>query len=34
MTAQIVDTIDKVLNPLGIAVIIDAKHQMYDNSWC
>jgi GTP cyclohydrolase I len=27
MTAQIVNTIDKVLNPLGIAVIIDAKHQ-------
>ena len=27
MTAQIVNTIDKVLKPLGIAVIIDAKHQ-------
>jgi len=27
MTSQIVNTIDKVLNPLGIAVIIDAKHQ-------
>ncbi|MBL6785056.1 MAG: GTP cyclohydrolase I FolE [Rickettsiales bacterium] len=27
MTAQIVDTLQKVLNPKGIAVIIDAKHQ-------
>ena len=27
MTAQIADTIDKALNPKGVAVIIDAKHQ-------
>lgn len=27
MTAQIADTIDEVLSPKGVAVIIDAKHQ-------
>jgi GTP cyclohydrolase IA len=27
MTAQIADTIEKVLQPRGVAVIIDAKHQ-------
>ena len=27
MTAQIADTIDKVLQPKGVAVVIDANHQ-------
>ena len=27
LTAQIADTIQKVLNPLGVAVLIDASHQ-------
>jgi GTP cyclohydrolase I len=27
MTAQIADTIDRVLKPRGVAVVIDAKHQ-------
>ncbi|MDX2083741.1 MAG: GTP cyclohydrolase I, partial [Rickettsiales bacterium] len=27
MTAQIADTINKVLKPKGVAVLIDAKHQ-------
>jgi len=27
MTAQIADTIDKVLQPKGVAVVVDANHQ-------
>ena len=27
MTAQIADTIDRVLQPKGVAVVIDAEHQ-------
>ena len=34
MTAQIADTIDKVLQPKGVAVVIDANHQCMSTRGC
>ena len=31
MTAQIADTIQRVLQPKGVAVVIDAGHRMHDH---